>query len=221
MRNHNAGTTRRNFLKTTAATAAVGATSSLWLPSSAKAAPAQGGHLRVGLAHGATADSLDPGLLENGFEWAITFAAFNNLTEIAPDGSLVGELAESWEPNADASAWTFNIRKGVQFHDGQELTADDVIASLNYHRGEGNSSGVGPLIGDITGITAPDANTVQITLGSGNVDFAAILAGQGFLIKKASDGKIDPLDPNGTGAFRINLSNVGSETARLSRSSSF
>ena len=60
----------------------------------------------------------------------------NNLTEVAASGELVGELAESWEANADATQWVFNIRKGVEFHNGKTLDSQDVVDSLNHHLGE-------------------------------------------------------------------------------------
>ena len=45
---------------------------------------------------------------------------FDCITEIAADGSLVGELAESWEASVDLATWTFNLRKGVEFHNGKQ-----------------------------------------------------------------------------------------------------
>ncbi len=51
-------------------------------------------------------------------------------------GAPVPALAESWEPSADAATWTFTIRKGVKFHDGKELTIDDVIKTLQRHTDE-------------------------------------------------------------------------------------
>ena len=66
------------------------------------------------------------------------FATARNgyLTEVAADGSLVGELAESWEASADASVWTIKLRQGVEYHSGKTVTAEDVVASINYHRGD-------------------------------------------------------------------------------------
>ncbi len=43
-----------------------------------------------------------------------------------------GDLAESWEASKDGREWTFQLRKGVKFHDGEDFTADDVI--YNYNR---------------------------------------------------------------------------------------
>src|SRR5262245_23643540 len=47
-------------------------------------------------------------------------------------GKLHGILAERWKPNADASEWTFNLRRGVRFHNGQEMTSADWLWSFNY-----------------------------------------------------------------------------------------
>ena len=102
----------------------------------AAAQPKPGGTLRLGLAHGSTTDTLDPGIFEQVFTQVHGQCRHNYLTEIAPDGELVAEMAESWEASPDAKQWTFKIREGVTFHSGKTLTADDVIASLNYHRGE-------------------------------------------------------------------------------------
>src|ERR1700735_2475020 len=48
-----------------------------------------------------------------------------------PDLTLRPVLAESWKPHADGSVWTFKIRKGVRFHNGQALTAADVAATID------------------------------------------------------------------------------------------
>ena len=58
----------------------------------------------------------------------------------------VPELAESWEASADASVWRFKIRKGVTFHSGKPLTVEDVVASINFHRGEDSTSAAGPIV---------------------------------------------------------------------------
>ena len=54
----------------------------------------------------------------------------NSLTEIDADGNVVGDVAESFEPSDGAKKWVFKVRKGITFHNGKPVTADDVVASL-------------------------------------------------------------------------------------------
>ncbi|MDR2608623.1 MAG: ABC transporter substrate-binding protein, partial [Treponema sp.] len=58
-------------------------------------------------------------------------AVYENLVYIKSDFSIGLELAESFTVNADSSVYTYKLRRGVKFHNGQELKADDVVASLN------------------------------------------------------------------------------------------
>src|SRR4030095_6257348 len=132
------GLHRRDLLAGVTASAAVIASST---DGAAQATPKKGGRFRLGLT-GNTTDSLDPatfggsGVINLGL-WGATY---NNLTEIAPDGSLVGELAESFETSKDAKTWMFKLRRGVTFHSGKLLDADDVVASINHHRGGDSKS---------------------------------------------------------------------------------
>ncbi|MBC7179362.1 MAG: peptide ABC transporter substrate-binding protein, partial [Roseovarius sp.] len=108
---------RRGFMATTAGAALIAG-----LPLRAKAAPSRGGHLRAAIGHGQTTDVLDPGTYSNSFTTSLAFAIHGRLTEVAADGSLIPELAESWEASADASVWRFKLRSGVTFHSGKALT---------------------------------------------------------------------------------------------------
>jgi peptide/nickel transport system substrate-binding protein len=56
---------------------------------------------------------------------------FENLVYLKEDFSIGLELAESFTTNADFSVYTYKLRKGIKFHNGQELKADDAVASLN------------------------------------------------------------------------------------------
>lgn len=101
----------------------------------ARAAPKSGGHLRLGLASGATTDTLVPGTFNDDVMRHVCWAFRNNLTEIDNTGALAGELAESWEVSPDAKTWVFKLRQGVTFHNGKSLDAGDVVATINSHRG--------------------------------------------------------------------------------------
>ena len=53
-----------------------------------------------------------------------------------PNGSVAGELAESWEATPDAATWEFKLRKGVEFHNGKSLEAQDVVESVPDVQGQ-------------------------------------------------------------------------------------
>ena len=191
-------TTRRRFLQTGAAGAAA-----LTLPIHFARAAKKGGVMRMGKGHGQTVDSLDPGTHENGFMLALVQGYNNYLTEVAGDGSLVGQLAESWEASADAVTWTFKLRKGVTYHNGREVTAEDVVASINHHRGEDSQSAAKPIVAPITGIEADGKHTVAFTLEAGNADFPFIVSDYHLPILPSEGGKADWQAGIGAGAYRI------------------
>jgi len=200
----NSGLNRRRFLQTTAATAIAAS-----LPlSAAIAAPKRGGHLRIGKGHGSTTDALNPGTWENGFVIGMAFAIHGRLTEVLADGSVGPELAESWEASADASEWRMKIRQGVTFHNGESLTVDDVIASINFHRGKDSTSAAGPIVAPITDMAA-DGNTVVFTLEGGNADFPFILSDYHLTIHKAKGDSIDWESGNGCGSYILKNANMG------------
>ncbi len=76
---------------------------------------------------------------------------FEGLTAFGKDFTAVPELAESWQASADGKTWTFKLRKGVLFHNGQEMTSADVLASV------GRWLKVGPKGQGLTTLSTMDA----------------------------------------------------------------
>ncbi|MEO1190331.1 MAG: ABC transporter substrate-binding protein [Pseudomonadota bacterium] len=164
--------------------------------------PKKGGVYRLGLRGGSTAETLDPATYGTGIINHFMVGAIGNcLAEINAEGEAIPELAESWEANQDASQWTFRLRKDVTFHNGKTLTADDVIASFNYHRGDDSKSGGKALVAPVTDITKGDDQTVIFTLATGNADFPYVTAEYFFIIFPEKDGKSDWRDGISTGGY--------------------
>ena len=192
---------RREFIGRTAALGMTTAIATTMAGSIAKAAPKRGGHLRAGIGHGSTTDSLDPGVYDHVFTQSMNFALHNHLAEIGESGNLEPELAESWEASSDATTWTFKLRKGVEFHNGKSLTADDVVASINYHRGEDAKSAAKPLLAAIEDIQADGKDTVVVRLSGGNADFPFVISDYHVPILPSENGVIEFESGNGTGGF--------------------
>ena len=87
----------------------------------------RGGTLQAGLIGGSTSDTLNPLELVSTVDFARGIQLFNQLTILNPNGEIGYWLAEEASPNKDATEWTIRLRPGVTFHDGKDLTADDVL----------------------------------------------------------------------------------------------
>ncbi len=190
---------RREFLgRSTALGLAMGVGAGLFDAAHAST-PSKGGHMRLAMGHGSTSDTLDPATLTNGLQWVVAYGVANTLTELDAAGNLVGSLATEWSSSPDATVWTFKLRDGVEFHNGKTMTTEDVIASLNYHRGEESTSVAKPVMDAVTDIKV-DGNTIVVTLSAGNADFPFNFNEATFGIYPASDNGID-WKAGGTGGY--------------------
>jgi len=192
--------TRREFIGRMSAFGAAAALSPILYNQSAFASvPKKGGRLRLGMAGGAITDSLEPGTLLDHVPIIIQWQVKNNLVEIDHQGNAIPELAESWEPSSDAAKWTFKIRKGVEFHNGKSLTSEDVLYSLNFHRGKESKSAGKALLESITDVKADGKHTIVVTLNGGNADFPFLLSDIHFPIIPAGDKEFRI----GTGGYEL------------------
>ncbi len=169
------------------------------------ATPKKGGRLRVGLTGGATSDILDPGQILDLYMINLQFGQLRNgLTEVAANGDLIPELAESWESSPDATTWTFKIRQGVEFHNGKTLDSQDVVDSLNHHLGEDSKSAAKGILTGIASVKADGPSTVVVELSGGDADFPFILSDYHLGICPSNgDGTIDWQSGVGTGGYTM------------------
>ena len=170
---------RRSFLQGMMAVGLTAATAGAILTGShdvRAATPKSGGRLKVGWStHGPT-DTLDPALVTDGLAYSRGRAHLNRLVQFNDDITVRPELAEEWDVNADATEFTFKLRKGVTWHDGSDFTADDVIYSMNRHLGENSVSKAKTLVGMVTEWKKLDSHTVRATLDSPNADLLPTIA---------------------------------------------
>jgi peptide/nickel transport system substrate-binding protein len=116
--------------------------------------------------HSAFGASLEPYLLNEGGSLAFAGIPGEYLTFTNAQGQIVPWLATRWKPNANATVWTFQIRKGVKFHNGKTLTARDVVASMKQYAGaKGSNAGLSPFF-DAAGVSARGDYTVVFRLKS-------------------------------------------------------
>ncbi|MCG8566734.1 MAG: ABC transporter substrate-binding protein, partial [Desulfobacterales bacterium] len=158
---------------------ALGVSASLipsFLPTEARAnTPKKGGHFRMGMDGGHTTDSLDAAVLADQIEISTSYAVRNNLVEVNHKGEALPELAESWDVSTGAKEWAFNLRKGVEFHNGKSLDSQDVVYSIRHHMGKDSKPGAKGLVDQIQDIQAQGKHQVVFTLKDGNADFPYVL----------------------------------------------
>lgn len=118
---------------------------------------------------------LDPYLSTSADTRQILFNIFEGLVKPDKDGNLQPAVAESNTVSADAFTYTFKLRKGIKFHNGKDVTAEDVKYSLDTAAG---LSGGKLLVSDLKNIKSveiADASTVKIHLRQADYDFLPYL----------------------------------------------
>ena len=169
-------------------------------PAFAQTTPQKGGTLRLGMDGGSASDSLDPRTYSSSIANFYGRTFWNALVEVDSKGNATPELAESWESRPGAKEWIFNIRRGISFTSGKTLDADDVIHSINIHRGETKSPAKG-ILAPIAEIKKLSPNQIQISLSAGNADLPYVFADYHLII--VPNGTIDFTKGDGTGAFSL------------------
>ncbi len=209
--------TRREFMQRSAALG-LGLTvaGNLWTRTVEASTPKRGGHLKVGMGHGSTTDSYDPATVENFFQSFHNFARHNHVGEVDYDGKMIPELCESWEPSPDARTWHFKIRKGVEFHNGKTIDADDFIASINHHRHKDSKSPAKELLKPVTEIKKDGMDAFSITLDAGNAGFPYIISDYHISIMQKKGDGVDWQSGIGAGGYQVEMFEPG-VVARLKR----
>jgi hypothetical protein len=101
---------------------------------------------------------------------------FEGLTRYRSDGSIAPALAERWEVSDDGRTYTFHLRQGVRFHDGTDMTAEDVKFSLDRARAENSTNAQKALFAGIFEVRVVDDHTVEVELTGPNSAFPTNMA---------------------------------------------
>ncbi|PPL16132.1 ABC transporter substrate-binding protein [Microterricola pindariensis] len=119
----------------------------------------------VTLAMAAEPSNTDPIMTRSIAAWNMYYAIYDGLTRITASGEIEPGLAESWEHNDDLSVWDFTIRTGVQFHNGEELTAADVIYTYETILGSDISTNR-PAVAMVKSVEEVEPGVVRFTLNN-------------------------------------------------------
>lgn len=92
--------------------------------------PVKGGEITVGIAQDLD-DSLDPHQTVAAGTREVLFNIFEGLVKPNSDGEMIPAVAEKYTLSEDGTTYTFTLREGVKFHNGQTVTAEDVVYSIN------------------------------------------------------------------------------------------
>jgi len=126
------------------------------------------------------------------------------LTKIHMDGSITPLLAESWSIDPDGKSYTFKLKRGVKFHDGEDFDASDVKFSFERAKAEGSTNKAKKAVFDnISRIDTPDAHTVILVLGNADGNFLFRMGENTAVILDPKSAAGTATRPIGTGPFKF------------------
>ncbi|MGH7321070.1 MAG: ABC transporter substrate-binding protein [Candidatus Rokuibacteriota bacterium] len=152
---------------------------------------------------------------------SVSSQVFDGLVQFDQTLTIAPALAEFWTSSRDGLTWTFTVRKGVKFHHGREVTAEDIVYSFTRILDPRTRSGAADLFlgikgakefregraREVAGLAALDRSTVQVTLNAAQVPFVSVLAvAHAKIIPKdvaEREGDSFGMRPVGTGPFRF------------------
>lgn len=175
--------------------------------------------------NGSEPASLDPHKVESDVEFNIISDVFEGLVAVKRDGSIEPRLAEKWD-NQNNTVWTFHLRKGITWSDGEPMTAEDIVwswqrlvdpktvspyasypANMNIENAADIANGKKPP--SALGVKALDDNTVQVTLTQPTAAFLSMLAHPSLVpidktaVQRFGDKWARPEHFVGSGAYKV------------------
>ncbi len=132
----------------------------------------------------------------------VHYNVLEGLTKINIDGSVTPLLAETWTMDPDGKSYTFKLRKGVRFHDGEAFDAADVKFSFERAKDDKSTNKAKKAVFDnIRRVDTPDAHTVILTLDNADPNFLFRMGENTAVILDAKSAAGTASKPIGTGPF--------------------
>lgn len=128
---------------------------------------------------------------------------FETLTKVNEDGNVSPLLAESWTISQDLKTYTFKLRQGLRFQNGEPFSSASVKYSFERAAAEKSTNKDKRTFSGMTKIDTPDANTVAITLKQTNPDFLFVLGQATSIIVEPKSAETNATQPVGTGPYRL------------------
>ncbi|MDA0307440.1 MAG: ABC transporter substrate-binding protein [Proteobacteria bacterium] len=205
---------RRNFVSTSVAIGVSLAGATAVVNQVEAATPKSGGRLRMGITGGATSDILDPGQILDAYMINVSMGQVRpNMTKINPDGSVEGDLSSGWQASNGAKTWKFDVRQGVEFHNGKTLDSTDIVDSIRHHMGPDTKSGGSGVVSGIVSIKEDGKYGVVVELNEGNGDLPILLSDYHLNIcPSKGDGSIDWESGIGAGPYTLEEHEPGVRT---------
>jgi len=177
----------------------------------------KGGHLRAAWASVSEILTLDPARINEVLQFQITSNVLSGLTHIDTNLIAQPDLAADWTVSDDGKEFTFNLREGVRFHNGDPFTADDVV--FTYNRSKDPKKSIhSRVLSNVKDVVSVNDHTVKITLGAPQASFltktlerasgrAMTIVSRGALAKMGTAQY--GLTPVGTGPFKVTFHELG------------
>ncbi len=118
----------------------------------------------VRIGWGGSPDTLNPGTAILFEAYDLFELVYDSMFDLQLDGTYTPGLTESWDVSDDGTLWTFKIRQSVKFHDGEPLTAEDIVFSYNFYQSHEDFPYLPVYTEYFESVEAPDDSTVVITL---------------------------------------------------------
>lgn len=195
---------RREFLKAGTAGLALAALAPSLILTALAEEPTRGGTLQLGFS--ADPAGFDPARGPSGMSHVVIEQVYSTLMSLDPDAVPYPDLAEKYEQSADGLEYTFHLRKGVKFHDGSELTAEDVKFTFDRLRAKDTGYSYGSQVETIKDVVVADPHTVTFKLSEITGPFLVYMAfpGSSIVPKKLVEAGHDlNSKPVGSGPFKF------------------